>query len=67
MESGGYISHPDEEVRCDCGLLLMKLTPEGLEVKCRRCKRVRVLPWQPPRGMTSCKKLKSSRPSAGSS
>jgi phage FluMu protein Com len=35
---------PNDEVRCECGHLLAKLTPEGVEVKCRRCKRMHVLP-----------------------
>lgn len=42
----------EEELRCECGLLLMKLTPEGVEVKCRRCKRIRMLPWPHPSGKT---------------
>jgi phage FluMu protein Com len=33
----------DEEVRCECGHLLAKMTAEGLEVKCRKCKRVHLL------------------------
>jgi hypothetical protein len=34
------------EQRCDCGNLLARLTPRGLEVKCRRCKRVVELSWE---------------------
>ncbi|HEV7735192.1 MAG TPA: hypothetical protein VGR62_23680 [Candidatus Binatia bacterium] len=30
--------------RCECGNLLARLTPRGVEVKCRRCKRVVLLP-----------------------
>jgi phage FluMu protein Com len=37
----------DEEVRCECGHLLAKLTAEGLEMKCRRCKRIHVLQISP--------------------
>ena len=33
----------DEEVRCECGPLLAKMTAEGIEVKCRKCKRVHLL------------------------
>jgi hypothetical protein len=39
------------DVRCDCGSLLARWTPAGLELKCRRCKRhvvVRVDPPRPP-------------------
>lgn len=32
-----------DEVRCECGHLLAKLTVEGVEVKCRKCKRVHLL------------------------
>lgn len=33
-----------EEVRCACGSLLARLTAAGLELKCRRCKRLVVVP-----------------------
>lgn len=33
------------EHRCVCGSLLARLRPEGVELKCRRCKRVVVIPW----------------------
>jgi hypothetical protein len=40
--------HPDaavgRDVRCDCGSLLARWTPAGLELKCRRCKRHVVVP-----------------------
>ena len=29
--------------RCGCGSLLARLRPDGVELKCRRCKRVVVL------------------------
>jgi len=31
-------------LRCFCGSLLARLVPEGVELKCRRCKRQVVLP-----------------------
>ena len=34
----------DDEVRCDCGSLLARWTAEGLELKCRRCKRRVIVP-----------------------
>jgi hypothetical protein len=34
-----------QESRCRCGNLLARLRPEGVELKCRRCKRVIVIPW----------------------
>ena len=33
-----------DELRCDCGSLLARWTPDGLELKCRRCKRRTVVP-----------------------
>ncbi len=33
-------------VRCGCGSLLGRLVPEGVEVKCRRCKRTFVIPLE---------------------
>jgi hypothetical protein len=34
------------ERRCECGNLLARLTARGVEVKCRRCKRVVELSWE---------------------
>lgn len=33
-----------KDVRCACGSLLARLLPEGVELKCRRCRRVVVVP-----------------------
>lgn len=30
----------DAELRCHCGSLMARVTPRGIELKCRRCKRV---------------------------
>lgn len=35
------------DTRCGCGNLLARITPRGVEVKCRRCKRVVLLPVTP--------------------
>lgn len=32
--------------RCDCGNLLARLVPEGVELKCRRCKRQVIVPLE---------------------
>lgn len=32
------------EMRCACRNMLGRLTPRGIEVKCRRCKRIHVIP-----------------------
>jgi len=38
----------DEEIRvderCECGNLVAKLTETTVEIKCRRCKRIHVIP-----------------------
>ncbi len=33
------------EERCLCGSLLAKVSVEGVEILCRRCKRIHVIPW----------------------
>jgi phage FluMu protein Com len=32
------------DARCHCGNLLARLTARGVEIKCRRCKRVHIVP-----------------------
>ncbi len=32
------------EERCECGNLLCKISPETVEIKCRRCKRIHIIP-----------------------
>ncbi len=34
-----------EDVRCLCGSLVAKVRKEGIELKCRRCKRVALIPF----------------------
>lgn len=33
------------EARCDCGQLIAKLRHDGVELKCKRCKRIVVIPY----------------------
>jgi phage FluMu protein Com len=33
-----------EDLRCACGSLLARRVPDGVELKCRRCKRTVVIP-----------------------
>jgi len=33
----------EAELRCHCGSLMARVTPRGIELKCRRCKRVVVV------------------------
>lgn len=46
------ISHPPSldrfqahETRCECGQLIAKVRGQGLELKCKRCKRIVVIPF----------------------
>lgn len=41
------MTHTDveRESRCPCGQLVAKLRPEGIELKCKRCKRLVVIPY----------------------
>lgn len=34
----------DSELRCRCGNMMGRTTSRGIEVKCRRCKRIHVIP-----------------------
>jgi phage FluMu protein Com len=33
-----------DETRCECGQLIAKVSGQGLELKCKRCKRIVVIP-----------------------
>ncbi|MBA5874877.1 MAG: hypothetical protein GDA66_10065 [Nitrospira sp. CR1.2] len=35
----------DSETRCECGQLIAKVRRQGLELKCKRCKRIVVIPF----------------------
>lgn len=34
-----------DEARCDCGHLVAKLRTGGVELKCKRCKRLVIIPY----------------------
>lgn len=34
-----------EDLRCLCGSLVAKVRKDGIELKCRRCKRVALIPF----------------------
>jgi len=41
----GFPSSCDsEDYRCLCGSLMAKITPLGVEIKCRKCKRIQLIP-----------------------
>jgi tRNA(Ile2) C34 agmatinyltransferase TiaS len=42
-----FIDHSADggETRCECGQLIAKMQGQGLELKCKRCKRIVVIPF----------------------
>jgi phage FluMu protein Com len=34
-----------DETRCECGQLIAKIVEVGLELKCKRCKRIVTIPF----------------------
>jgi hypothetical protein len=38
------------ETRCECGQLIAKVQGQGLELKCKRCKRIIVIPFSSIKG-----------------
>jgi phage FluMu protein Com len=36
---------PETSLRCGCGSLLARVVPDGVELKCRRCKRQVIVPF----------------------
>ena len=39
------------EERCLCGNLVARATPEGVEILCRRCRRIHRIAWQRAQGI----------------
>jgi hypothetical protein len=42
-----------DETRCECGQLIAKMCGQGLELKCKRCKRIVVIPFSSIKGWRS--------------
>ncbi len=38
-------NHDAGDARCLCGRLLARLTPQGIELKCARCRRLVFIDW----------------------
>ena len=49
------ISHSADcgETRCECGHLIAKVRGQGLELKCKRCKRIVVIPFSSIKGWST--------------
>lgn len=43
----------NSETRCECGQLMAKVRGQGLELKCKRCKRIVVIPFTSIEGWTA--------------
>lgn len=43
----------DNETRCQCGQLMAKVGHQGLELKCKRCKRIVFIPFSAIKGWTA--------------
>ncbi|MEK6692186.1 MAG: hypothetical protein AABY44_02020 [Nitrospirota bacterium] len=43
------------ELRCECGSLIAVLTEDGVEIKCRRCKRIKIIPLATGKGVVGLK------------
>lgn len=41
------------ETRCECGQLIAKVRGQGLELKCKRCKRIVLIPFTSIEGWTA--------------
>ena len=41
------------ETRCECGQLIAKVRGQGLELKCKRCKRIIVIPFTSIKGWST--------------
>jgi len=42
----------ERETRCECGQLIAKLQQDGIELKCKRCKRIVMIPFASIEGWT---------------
>ncbi len=45
MVETGPKAAPLLDERCLCGNLVAKVSLDGVEILCRRCKRIHVIPW----------------------
>ena len=50
-ESGNAVG--GKEARCTCGQLIAKLQDGGIELKCKRCKRIVMIPFASIEGWTA--------------
>ena len=48
--------HRHSETRCECGQLIAKVVEAGLELKCKRCKRIVTIPFSSIAGWNGVKR-----------
>jgi len=44
-QTDGQRASAKRETRCECGQLMAKLHRDGIELKCKRCKRIVLIPF----------------------
>jgi phage FluMu protein Com len=44
-KSSALPGRQNQETRCECGQLIAKVCGRGLELKCKRCKRIVIIPF----------------------
>ena len=52
MKAEGPQAAAERETRCKCGQLIAKLQQDGIELKCKRCKRIVMIPFASIEGWT---------------
>jgi phage FluMu protein Com len=50
VTSPSHHSADCDDARCECGQLIAKVRGQGLELKCKRCKRIVVIPFSSTKG-----------------
>ncbi|TKB92426.1 MAG: hypothetical protein E8D41_06335 [Nitrospira sp.] len=53
IASPSHHSAECNETRCECGQLIAKVGRQGLELKCKRCKRIIVIPFSSIKGWSA--------------
>ncbi len=57
LEDARRCSCDKGELRCECGNLMARMNSRGIELKCRRCKRIIAIPLS----MGKCENAKESK------
>jgi phage FluMu protein Com len=55
LDTKPQAAHPADsgETRCECGQLIAKVRGKGIELKCKRCKRIVLIPFTSIEGWTA--------------